>query len=211
MALDTHEQEQLDALKAWWQDNGTSILGIILIVLASVGGWRGWEYYQNQQSIESATLFQQFIQQMDSGDVDRINDAAIAIRDKFSGSGYSPRAMLLASGVNEQNEDRIVAKGQLQWVIDNASEEGLKDVARLRMAALLLDEEQYAEAMQQLGGTHTPAFDGLYSDLKGDVLLAQGKTDEARSSYNLAYEKLNDDSTYRAIVQMKMDALGIAK
>lgn len=211
MALDSQEQEQIDALKAWWHDNGSSILGMLLIIAVGMGGWRGWNYYQHQQSIESATLFQQFIQQMDSGDVDRINDAAIAIRDKFSGSGYTPRAMLLAAGANEQSEDRITAKGQLQWVIDHASEDGLKDVARLRMAALLLDEEQYSEAMQQLDTTHTASFDGLYSDLKGDVLLAQGKANEARSAYNLAYEKLSEDSRYRTIVQMKMDSLGIAE
>ncbi|MDX8384956.1 MAG: tetratricopeptide repeat protein [Gallionella sp.] len=211
MALDTHEQEQIDALKAWWHDNGSSILGMLLIVIVSVGGYRGWNYYQDQQSIKSSVLFQQFIQQMDTGDVDRINDAAIAMRDKFSGSGYSPRAMLLAAGVNEQNGDTSTAKGQLRWVIDHASEEGLKDIARLRMAALLLDEEQYAEAMQQLGATHAPSFDGLYSDLKGDVLLAQGKTDEARSAYNLAYEKLTEDSRYRTIVQIKMDSLGVAE
>ena len=77
------------------------------------------------------------------------------------------------------------------------------------MAALLLDEDQYAEAMQQLVAKHTPSFDGLYSDLKGDVLLAQGKTDEARSAYNLAYEKINEGSTYRTIIQMKMDSLGV--
>ncbi len=211
MALDTHEQEQIDALKAWWNENSNSILGILLIVLLTVGGWRGWDYYQTQQSIESATLFEQFLQQMDSGDVDRINDAAIAIRDKFSGSGYSPRAMLLAAGVNEQSGDRGVVRGQLQWVIDHASEESLKDVARLRIAALLLDEEKYAEAMQQLETKHTPSFDGLYADLKGDVLLAQGKTDEARSAYNLAYEKLSEDSRYRTIIQMKMDSLGKAE
>jgi len=211
MALDTHEQEQIDALKAWWNENSNSILGILLIVLLTVGGWRGWDYYQTQQSIESATLFEQFLQQMDSGDVDRINDAAIAIRDKFSGSGYSPRAMLLAAGVNEHSGDRGVVRGQLQWVIDHASEESLKDVARLRIAALLLDEEKYAEAMQQLETKHTPSFDGLYADLKGDVLLAQGKTDEARSAYNLAYEKLSEDSRYRTIIQMKMDSLGKAE
>ncbi len=211
MALDTHEQEQVDALKAWWHDNGSSILGILLVVMVTVGGYRGWNYYQDQQTIESAVLFEQFVQQMDSGDMDRINDAAIAMRDQFSGSGYAPRALLLAAGANESNGDTSTAKGQLRWVIDHADEDGLKDVAHLRLASLLLDEEQYAEALTQLGATHTTAFGGLYSDLKGDVLLAQGKADEARSAYTLAYEKLSEDSRYRTIVQIKMDSLGVAE
>jgi predicted negative regulator of RcsB-dependent stress response len=99
----------------------------------------------------------------------------------------------------------------LQWVIDNAGEDTLKDVARLRLAAMFLDEKKYAEAMKLLEAKHPDSFDGLYDDLRGDVLSAQGKTDEARSSYKLAYEKTDPQSMYRNLIQMKLDALGSAK
>ncbi len=210
-ALDLQEQEQLEQLKAWWQDNSNWILGTLLIVVVTMGGWRGWNYYKTQESIEASTLFQQFLEQVDSGDLNRINDAASAIRDKFSGSAYAARAMLYAAGANEKKQSDGIATTQLQWVIDHAKEEGLKDVARLRLAALLLDQEKYAEAMKQLDAQHTPSFDALYSDLRGDVLLAQGKKDEARSAYRLAYEKIDPLSQYRNLIQIKMDALGAAK
>ena len=100
------------------------------------------------------------------------------------------------------------AKTQLQWVIDHAGEDTLKDVARLRLAALLLDEKNYADALKLLDAKHPDSFDGLYADLRGDVLSAQGKTDEARSSYKLAYEKIDAQSMYRNLIQMKLDALG---
>ncbi|MFZ2525106.1 MAG: tetratricopeptide repeat protein [Candidatus Ferrigenium altingense] len=210
-ALDLQEQEQLDTLKAWWKENGNRLLGVLLIAVVAMGGWRGWQYYQNKQSSEAATLYAGFLQQLESNDAKRVNDAAAAVMDKYAASGYAPRAALLAAQVNEQGKEAARAKTQLQWVIDHAAEAGLKDAARLRLAAVLLDEKNYADAMKLLEAKHPASFDGLYADLRGDVLSAQGKTDEARSAYKLAYEKTDAKSMYRNLIQMKMDALGEAK
>jgi predicted negative regulator of RcsB-dependent stress response len=209
--LDLQEQEQLDALKAWWNDNRNQILGALLIVVVVMGGWRGWHYYQNKQSYGAAALYQQFIEQLASNDTKRINDAATAVTDKFGSTAYAARAELLAARVNEQANDPARAKTQLQWVIDNAREDTLKDVARLRLAAVLLDEKKYADALTLLEAKHPDSFDGLFADLKGDVFSAQGKIDEARSAYKLAYEKIDAQSIYRSLIQMKLDALGSAK
>ncbi len=209
--LDSHEQEQFEALKAWWYDNRKQVLGALLIVVVTMGGWRGWQYYQHKQANEAAALYQQFIEQIGSGDAKRINDAAAAVADKYASTAYAARAALLAAQVNEQGKDVVRAKSQLQWVIDNASETTLQDVARLRLAAVLLDEKNYADALKQLDAKHPESFDGLYADLRGDVLNAQGKFDEAKSSYKLAYEKIDTQSMYRNLIQMKLDALGVAK
>lgn len=210
-ALDLQEQEQIDALKAWWRDNGTKLLGMLLVMTVAFGGWRGWQYFQHKQSNEAATLYAGFIKQLESNDTKRVNDAAAAVMDKFSSTAYAPRAALLAAQANEQGKDVARAKTQLQWVIDHAGEAGLKDVARLRLAAVLLDEKNYAEALKLLEAKHPASFDGLYADLRGDVLSAQGKTDDARSAYKLAYEKTDTKSAYRNLILMKMDALGDAK
>jgi predicted negative regulator of RcsB-dependent stress response len=210
-ALDLQEQEQLDALKAWWKDNGNFVLGVLLVGVVAVGGWRGWQYYQLQQATEAETLYQQVAEQVGSNDPKRVNDAAAAVIDKFASTAYAARAALLAAQVNEQGKDVARAKTQLQWVIDHASEAALKDVARLRLAAVLLDEKNYPDALKQLDAKHPESFDGLYSDLRGDVLSAQGKQDEARSAYKLAYEKFDAQSMYRNFIQMKIDALGAAK
>ncbi|MBI3221725.1 MAG: tetratricopeptide repeat protein [Nitrosomonadales bacterium] len=209
-ALDLQEQEQLEALKGWWKDNGSWVLGALLVVLVTMSGWRGWQYYQNKQSAEASTLYNQFLNQLGSQDAKRYNDAASAVMDKYAGSGYAPRAALLAAQMNEQGGDLARAKSQLQWVIDHSGDDSLKDVARLRLAAVLLDEKNYAEALHLLEAKHAESFEGLYADLKGDVLNAQGKAAEARSSYKLAYEKTDSKSMYRNLIQMKMDALGVA-
>ena len=210
-ALDLQEQEQLDALKAWWKDNGTKLLGMLLAATIAFGGWRGWQYYQHKQSSDAVTLYAEFIKQLGSHDSKRVNDAAAAVMDKYASTPYAPRAALLAAQVNEQGQDAARAKTQLQWAVDHASEAGLKDVARLHLAALLLDEKNYAEALALLEAGHQTSFDGLYADLKGDVLGAQGKLAEARAAYQLAYEKTDAKSVYRNLIQMKLDAFGAAK
>ena len=217
--LDLQEQEQLEAFKRWWKDNRNQLLGMLLIVAVVVGGWRGWQYYQHQQAEQAANLYQQFIAQLASNDAKRINDAAAAVTDKFASTAYAARAALLAAQVNEQGtglgkengKDMPRAKTQLQWVIDHAAEATLQDVARLRLAAILLDEKNYADALKQLEAKHPASFDGLYADLRGDVLSAQGKTEEALSFYKLAYEKIDAQSMYRNLIQMKLDALGTGK
>lgn len=211
-ALDLQEQEQLAALKAWWHDNRTWLVGTLLVCAVVVGGWRGWHYYQNKQANESAILYAEFVRQLETNrDDKRMNDAATAVMDKYPASAYASRAALLAAQFNEQGKDVAKAKTQLQWVIDHSSEVGLKDVARLRLSAMLLDEKNYADAMKLLDAKHQASFDGLYADLKGDVLSAQGKIEEAKTSYKLAYEKMEAKSTYRNLVQMKLDALGTTK
>jgi predicted negative regulator of RcsB-dependent stress response len=209
--LDLEEQEQLAAFKAWWHDNRTWLVGTLLVCAVVVGGWRGWHYYQNKKANDSAILYASFVQQVESNDIKRVNDAAAAVMEKFPSSAYGSRAALLAAQLNEQSKDVAKAKTQLQWVADHTSEAGLKDVASLRLVAILLDEKKYDEATKLLDAKHQASFDGLYADLKGDVLSAQGKVEEAKTSYKLAYEKMDTKSAYRNLIQMKMDALGTTK
>ncbi len=210
-ALDLQEQEQLEGLKAWWNDNANWILGVAVVAVVVVGGWRGWHYYQNKQATEAANFYEQFTEQLATHDGKRINDAAAVVMDKYSGTIYAARAALSAAQVNQQLKDIPHAKTQLQWVIDHSSESTLKDVAHLHLAAILLDEKNYVEAMTNLDATHPAAFDGLYADLRGDVLSAQGKNDEARAAYQQAYDKTDAKSTYRQLIQMKLDDLGTTK
>ena len=210
-ALDLEEQEQLAAFKAWWHDNRTWLIGTLLICAVVVGGWKGWQVYQNKQANDSAVMYAEFVKQVESNDIKRINDAATMVMDKYAGSAYASRAALLAAQFNEEAKDAAKAKTQLQSVIDHSKEAGLQDVARLRLTAILLDEKKYDDAIKLLDGKHQAAFDGLFADLKGDVLSAQGKTEEAKTSYKLAYEKVDAKGSYRNLIQMKMDALGTTK
>jgi len=209
--LDLHEQEQVDALKSWWKENGRWVMIALILALGSFVAVRGWQSWQGSKAQQAATLYTDVIQQLGSNDPKRIDDAAQAVVDKFGSTAYAPRAQLLAAESSIKAKDNAKAAVQLQWVIDHASEDGLQNVARLKLASLLLDEKKYDAALKQLDAKHPPSFDGLYADLKGDVLLAQGKKEAARSTYQLAYDKIDEKNSYRNLVRMKLDALGGAK
>jgi predicted negative regulator of RcsB-dependent stress response len=211
MALDLQEQEQLDEFKAWWEDNRKFVILAAVILFGGIGGVQAWRSHHVKQSTQASTLFAELGAQVASKDPKRVNDAAQAVIDKFGSSGYAPRAALIAARTDIQEKDVAQAKVRLQWVLDHASEDGLKDLARLKLASLLLDEKNYDQALNLLGAKHSDSFDGLYADLKGDVLAAQGKTEEARAAYQLAYAKIDDKSNYRNLIQLKLDSVGGAQ
>lgn len=207
--IDLQEQEQLDALKTWWKDNGKWLITALVIALAAYGALTYWKHYQGKQAAEASTLYDEVLKQVASNDPKRINDSVAALVEKYSNTAYAPRAQLLAVQANMQTKDLARAKTQLEWVIAHASENGLQDTARLKLSGILLDEKNYTEAMKLLNATHPDAFMGLYSDIKGDVLAAQGKTEEARAAYKLAFEKMDSKSAYRNLIQLKLDGLGM--
>ena len=209
--LDLQEQEQVDAFKAWWKDNGKWLLIALAVAVSGFAVMQGWQFYKEKTMAEASTLYVELEKQLSSNDPKRINDAAQAVIDKFGSTAYAPRAALLAAQVNIQNKDVARAKAQLEWVIKHADETGLQNLARLKLASVLLDEKNYAEALKLLDAKHAESFMGLYADLKGDVLNAQGKADEARAAYQLALTKTDAQSKYRILIQMKLDALGGAK
>jgi predicted negative regulator of RcsB-dependent stress response len=208
MAYDLEEQEKVDELKAWWKKNGTTVMLAVAVFAAVVAGMQGWRVYQNNQQRQAALAYEAVQSGVQNKDAKRIRDAAGQLIEKYPGTPYAPRAALLAAGVNYETGDAKSAKAQLQWVIDHAKEEGARDIARLRLAGILLDEKSYEEAMKTLEGSHEKTFDGLFSDLKGDVLAAQGKMADARVAYKAALEKMDEKSAYRQIVEMKLDGLG---
>lgn len=207
--IDAHEQEQLDALKAWWKENRNWLLTVLAIVVVAYAAFTYWKNYQGKQAAEASTLYAEVLKQVASNDPKRINDSVAVLVEKYSNTAYAARAQLLAVQTNMQVKDLALAKSQLEWVIAHAGESGLRDTARLKLTTILLDEKKYDEAVKLLDATHPDAFVGLYADLKGDVLAAQGKSVEARAAYKLAYDKMDSKSAYRNLIQLKMDGLGM--
>lgn len=211
MAYDLEEQEQLAAIKSWWSQYGKLVIVTVVATLLVVGGIRGWYYYRNTQAASALTLFDQMQRAERASDHKKVRDIAAQIVDKYASTQYATLASLAAAKSNFDTGDLPAAKTQLQWVIDNGKEEEARDVARLRLARVLLDEKNPGEALKLLEAKHGDSFVGLYADVKGDALLAAGKRAEARAAYQIALEKSDAASPTRQIVQLKLDALGETK
>lgn len=211
MAYDLEEQEQLASIKAWWAQYGKLVILTVVLGVLVVGGIRGWHYYRNSQAASALALFDQLQRAERANDHKKVRDIATQIVDKYASTQYATLAALASARSSFDTGDLQAAKTRLQWVIDHAKEEEARDVARLRLARLLLDEKNAAEALKLLAAKHGDSFAGLYADVRGDALLAEGKRGEARAAYQQALEKSDAASPSRQILQLKLDALGEAK
>lgn len=208
MAYDLEEQEKVEAIKAWWNDWGNTVILAVALFVATVAGAQGWRWYQRSQAEQAAALYMEVERALASRDDKKVRAAAAQVVEKFGRTAYAPRAALLAARSAYEAGDVAAAKAQLGWTTDNAKEDELRDLARLRLAGILLDEKKYDEALKALESARSAAYGPLFSDLKGDVLAAQGKKVEARSAYQAALEKLDARSQYRGYIQLKLDVLG---
>jgi predicted negative regulator of RcsB-dependent stress response len=204
---DLEEQDKLEDLKAWWKQWGNSIAGIIIAVSVGVIGVQGWRWWTQQQAAKAAVLYDAVSTAARANDPAKAKDAIAQLADNYGGTGYAPRGALLVAALLFENGDAAGAKAQLANVIDKSSEDELKQIARLRLAAILLDEKQYDEALRTLDAKHDPPFAGIYADQRGDILVAAGRTEEARTAYQTALAQLDAKSSYRGLVQLKLDAL----
>ncbi|HET7061856.1 MAG TPA: tetratricopeptide repeat protein [Nitrosospira sp.] len=204
---DLEEQEKIDTLKAWWKANGTLVIILIAAFAFGIGGMQAWNHYQKQKTEQAVELYDDVLKAQGSGDPKKTSDAARLLMEGFPSSGYASRAALISARVSFENGDLQTTKSRLQWVLDNSKEEELKDLVRFRLAGILLDEKKFGEALGLLESKHGESFDGLYADLKGDILGAMGKAGEARAAYQVALDKIGVKGTYHSIIQMKLDSL----
>src|SRR4051812_5740457 len=193
---DLEEQEQIDEIKAWWKQYGGLVMLVAIVALLTIAGMRGWSYYQTRQGLEAGELYVQLQGAMGANDGKKAQDIAAVITDRYKRTGYAAFAALAAAKISADTGDRATAKSRLQWVIDNARDDETKDIARLRLAAVLVDDKNYDEALKLLETKHIETFSALYADLKGDVLTAQGKPQEARAAYQAALDKSDSKSGY---------------
>lgn len=211
-AYDLEEQEQLAALKAWWQENGTMVVTAISAVLIAFASWQGWNYYQRNQAVQASGMYDAVQKAARGGDLKQVREAAGAILEGYPRTAYAAMAALVSAKAHFEGGDLKTARAQLAWVAENAKDEGMQDIARLRLAGVMLDEKAYDDALKTLDAKHGAGFDSLFLAARGDVLVAQGKKDEARGAYKAALEKADArDAAQRASIQLRLDALGTEK
>ncbi|KWE59749.1 hypothetical protein WL76_05140 [Burkholderia ubonensis] len=203
------EQESIESLKAWWARWGNLTTWIVLAALVVAAGFNGWNFWQRRQAAQASGLYEQVQKAAASNDKATMARAAADMEDKYSGTPYAQMTALAAAKVLYAAGDAAGAKTQLQWAVDHAKDDEYKQIAKLRLASLLLDEKAYDAGLALLSGTPIDAFKGLVADRRGDLLAAQGKADDARAAYKLALDSLpKEDMSARQLVQFKLDALG---
>lgn len=209
MAYDLEEQEQLAQLKGWWKDNGTTIAAVLAAAAIAVAGWQGWRGWQAGQTQQAAALYDTLVRAVQGGDAKSLRDAGGTLVESFPRTLYASMGALAAARFHFERGDLKNARAQLQWVVERSSSDELRDLARLRLAGVMLDDKAYDEALGLLDAKHAAAMAAQYAALKGDILVAKNQPADAKAAYKLALEKAEQrDAAFRASVQLRLDALG---
>jgi len=206
--LDLEEQEQLDELKHFWKRWGDLITWVLIAVLGSYAAWMGWQSYSAKQATQSAALYDTVERAAVTGDMALLDRSVADIKDKFASTSYAQQAALLAARLYQIKSRPNDAKAQLSWVIDKSGDEGYQSLARLRLAALLIEDKAFDEARKQLSAKSPAAFAPLMADRLGDVDMLQNQPAEAVKHYQQAWKGFEPNAEYRRLVAVKLAALG---
>ena len=207
-SLDLQEQEQLDDLKAFWKQWGNLITWVLTACLLAYAGWNAWGWYQRDQATKASAMFDELDKAAVAGEADKVGRIFADLKDRYGRTVFAEQGGLLAARVQFDKGQADAAKASLAWVADNAAQDEYRSVARLRLAGLQLDAKQYDAALKTLDADTAKPFAALVADRRGDVLLAQGKTAEARSAYQAAWKAMGDKVDYRRLIEAKLTALG---
>jgi predicted negative regulator of RcsB-dependent stress response len=207
--LDLEEQEKVAEFKAWWNQYGTLILSVVLALSLAFAGWSLWKVYERDQASKASALYETLSKAIQENDTKAVREASGTLVESYGGTHYASMGALLAARHYFDREDLKSARAQLEWVVENAPSDDLRDLARLRLGAVLLDQKAYDEALKIAEGPRGAPYEAQFAALKGDVLVAKNQVDEARTAYKLALEKAaGGERAFTESVRMRLEGLG---
>lgn len=207
--LDLEEQEQLDQLKHFWKQYGNAITWALIAVLGAFASWNFYQYWQRNQAVQAAALFDEVDRAAQSTDVARIDRVFADMKDRFSSTVYAQQSGLLVAKQYVALGKSDSALAALTWVAAQSTDTGYQSVAKLRLAAILMDAKNLDAALIQLNGTFAPSFEALVADRRGDIYVLQGNKTKAVAEYEKAYQLFDSRTEYRRLVEVKLNAQGV--
>lgn len=182
------DEEQLEALQRWWQENGRAVIAGLALGVAVLAGWRGWEWYRGEQALEASALYDEAVAGLEAQEHDAVIERAERLRADYAGSAYASLGALTAAKAAAAAGEPETAEEWLRWAVDNADEAGVRHVARARLARVLTARGEHDAALEVLDADAPSAYTGLYADIRGDVLFEQGDRSAAAAAYRRALD-----------------------
>jgi predicted negative regulator of RcsB-dependent stress response len=199
------EEEQVEALKRWWKENGTSIVAGIVIGLGGVFGWQAWGGYQDRVGKEASESFNQVLISLQQGNTESAGKQAELLRLDFDGTSYAIFAALAQARIKLDQGDAAAARSQLEWAIGEADDPSLKQLAQLNLARVLLSDGDL-DGAAKLADVEKGGYAGEYAAIRGDIAAQKGDKQQARDAYTQA---MTLGVSNRNLLQMKLDDLAL--
>jgi len=202
------EEQQVEALKAWWAENGRAVIAGVVLGVVVIGGWSFWQKRQATRAVAASDAYSLTMEAVAAGDGARVTELADALADDHDGTLYAAYASLAAARVAVDEGDLEAAAKRLAWAVEHAPQDDVKLVAQLRLARVENANGQLDDALGRLPDTYPEEFTGLIEEARGDLLVASGDTDGARAAYERARDSGNVADPNA--LGMKLDDLAVA-
>jgi predicted negative regulator of RcsB-dependent stress response len=200
------DQEQIDALKKWWKENGVAIVGGLALGLAGVFGWQFWQSHTRTAAAEASDLYQQVVSLSGEGQPEQAAGLTGQLRIDHTGSPYAALASFVIAAQYLEDGELAEAEQQLRWVVDSTPQTELVDVARLRLARVLLAQDK-ADAALAMTETVGQAFRAEAEAIRGDAFLTLNDRDRAREAYQAAQAAAALEGRSTPLLDMKLNDL----
>lgn len=209
MDVYTTEKEQIDQIKKWWGENGKAIIFGLVLGVGGLFGYRYWDAARTAEGQNASINYEHLLTIASAGASDEAIDAGNAIINGYPKSTYAKLSALVLAKLAVDNRDLDEAKKRLQWVVDNSNKGKIKPIAQARLAQLYLAQGDIEKATSIISEVN-PAYTDQFTELRGDVFLAQGELAGARIQYGQALEKARERGSAGETIQLKIDNLSIA-
>ena len=205
MSENLTEEQQVEAIKNWWKENGISVVLGLLIGFGALFGWNYWKDLRDDNAAQASVVYQQLLSDIQAKKLDDAKLNSQKLLTEFEGTPYATLAAFSLARMAVEAGDMNTAKAQLQWVLDNSRQEQFLHTARLRLARVLISNNEVDVAAAVISNIKVDAYASPYAELRGDIALARGDRDTARNEYTIALESASDDNQQRSAIQGKLD------
>lgn len=203
------EEQQIEALKRWWKENGRMVIAGLILGVAVIAGWRFYVDYKKQHEEMASAIYENVLLAVSANS--ELAEQELRVNNlmaEYADTPYASLAALVLAKQQLQSNDAVKAQQQLDWVIKHTKQPELQHIARLRLVRILLAGKQYDQANALLNIDYPESFAALYEELKGDVYLAKGDNENARIAYDKAI--LSSGGQASQLLKLKRDDLGAA-
>jgi predicted negative regulator of RcsB-dependent stress response len=207
VAVDIHEEEQVEALKRWWRENGKAVIAGLVLAVTLVLGWQWWQARQEAQAHQAGQIYAELLAKLDQAPAEA-RPAAERLLNEFAGSTYADLAGLALARIEVEGGQADAARARLQHLTAHARDESVRTLASLRLARLEWGEGHAEAALRQLEGKLPDAFRAEADTLRGDVLVSLGRLEEARKAYDAALAQATLQGQETGLIRIKRDDLG---
>ena len=201
------EKEQIERIRDWWRENGWYLIGGVALGGLLLLGWNQYRAYQQRQIQAASALYNDLsVAVLDRAEV-RASELLEQLRAEYPSSPYTDQGGLLKASLELDLQQTDAAVTELRRVLEETKDAELALIARLRLVRVLIQLERYDEALALLDDVDPGRFAGRFSELRGDIYLAQGEDERARTAYLEAFNSEYTDVLDRNLLQMKIDDL----